>query len=122
MKIGRNLIVLILLVLLSGLFSCSKSDNSSYNGDNPNGSGALIYITSSMAYSPTVVTVKKGTRVTWRNNGTSIHTATSNDGTTFNSGDILIGGNYSITANVVGTFTYHCTHHSNMTGELRVTE
>ena len=102
------------------ILGCGKSADTTNTGPTP--AGATVYITSSMTFSPNVVTIKKGTRVTWRNSDNVVHTVTSGDGTTLRSPDILVGGTYTITPTIVGTFTYHCTHHSSMTGELRVNE
>ena len=104
------------IFLLTG---CSKNSNN-YNNNNPPASGNNITI-SGMSFSPATKTVPKGTVVKWVNNGGSTHTATSNDGTTFDSGDINAGGSYSYTANTPGTFQYHCTIHGlSMAGTLVV--
>jgi plastocyanin len=74
-----------------------------------------------MTFSPSVKTVAKGTVVKWKNNDGFAHTVTSNDGTSFNSGNINSGGTYSYTASVAGTFEYHCTIHGlAMSGTLIV--
>ena len=77
---------------------------------------------SGMTYSPSSKTVAKGTVVTWKNNDGNSHTATSNDGTTFNTGDIAPGSSVTYTANTAGTFAYHCLIHGvTMNGTLIVT-
>ena len=74
-----------------------------------------------MAYSPASLTVTKGTVVKWVNDDSYPHTAASNDGTTFDSGNIAAGSSFSYTANTVGTFNYHCTiHGTSMSGTLVV--
>lgn len=50
----------------------------------------------------------KGTTVIWTNNGATIHTVTSDDGTSFDSGTIASGGTYSHTFNTAGSFAYLC--------------
>ncbi|MES2850031.1 MAG: cupredoxin domain-containing protein [Bacteroidota bacterium] len=105
------------LVLSIFLIQCSKSNN---NG-NPGGSGNIINI-NGMSFSPASKTVAKGTVVTWKNNDGSAHTATSNDGTTFDTGNIAGGGTATYTANTAGTFEYHCIIHGMaMAGTLIVT-
>ena len=73
-----------------------------------------------MSFSPGTVTVKVGTIVKWTNSDAMVHTATSDNGTTFDTGNISSGSSASYTTSVVGTFTYHCNIHSTMTGTLVV--
>jgi len=123
MKIKNLFIVSVLTcaTLVIG-YSCGKS--SSYSSPNPpaggsTGSGISM---SGMSYSPATKTVAKGTVVTWTNNDAYAHTVTSNDGTSFNSGNIDGGKTYSYTASVAGTFDYHCLIHGiAMSGTLIVT-
>ena len=104
-------------------FSCGKSGGYSYSNSNPpaggsTGSGISMM---NMSYSPATKTVAKGTVVTWTNNDGYAHTVTSNDGTSFNSGNIEAGKSYSYTASVAGTFEYHCLIHGiAMSGTLIV--
>ena len=124
MKTRYLLIVAVFVcVILSFEFSCGKS-GSSYSNTNPPGggnTGAGISMTN-MTFSPASKTVAKGTVVTWTNNDGFAHTVTSNDGTSFNSGNINAGGTYSYTASVAGTFEYHCLIHGlAMSGTLIVT-
>ncbi len=113
-------IALVCMTLFIG-FSCSKSSNNSYT--NPPGGGVSPDISMyNMAFSPATKTVAKGTVVKWTNNDGYSHTVTSDDGTTFDSGNIVGGGTYSYTASVAGTFNYHCTIHGvAMSGTLIVT-
>ena len=71
---------------------------------------------------PAKITVKKGTTIKWFNQDGYAHTVTSDDGTTFDSGNMDAGATFSYTANTVGTFDYHCKVHANMKGILVVTE
>ena len=99
---------------------CSKSNSGTTV--NPGGSSSVIISIRYMAFSPAAKSVKKGTVVEWDNNDATPHTATSNDGTTFNTGSIPAGGNATYTANTTGTFSYHCTIHGvAMSGTLTVT-
>ena len=99
---------------------CSKSYNNT--GNPPPTGGTVVTVTiSGMTFSPSTVTVKTGTTVVWKNNDVSVHTATSDDGSTFNTGNIAIGYSGNITMSKVGTYPYHCTLHSNMTGVVEVT-
>jgi len=72
------------------------------------------------AFSPTHVTISKGTRVKWANTGAIGHASTSNNGK-WDSGTIAPGGSFSRVFKKVGTFKYHCTIHPSMKGKVTVT-
>jgi len=61
-------------------------------------------------YVPRNVTVRAGTTVVWRNNGSLSHTVTADSGT-FSSGILTAGQTYSRTFNTTGTFPYYCMFH-----------
>ena len=124
MKSKKKFLLFFILCLLTINISCSKSDsnNNVIPPPGPGANTANISI-SGTAFSPASLTVKTGTVVNWTNNDATTHTATSDDGSTFNTGDISGGYGYSknIKATKTGTFTYHCNYHS-MTGTLIVTQ
>jgi len=70
------------------------------------------------AYSPNPLTISAGTTVTWTNNDSTTHTATSDSGV-FN-GTVAPSAQYSFTFTNKGTFTYHCSLHPNMVGSVVV--
>jgi plastocyanin len=74
------------------------------------------------AFTPKTVTVKKGTTVTWTNKDSAEHTVTADSGDGPKSGTLAQGQTYSFTFNNVGTFSYHCSFHSYMTGTVTVTD
>jgi len=83
-----------------------------------------VSITSYM-FTPGSLTVHVGDKVTWKNNDPAIdyygHTATSNDGHTFDSGTLSPGQSYSFTFLHAGTFAYHCNvHPTQMHGTITV--
>ncbi|MEO7485083.1 MAG: plastocyanin/azurin family copper-binding protein, partial [Ferruginibacter sp.] len=86
--------------------SCSKGDSSTGGG----GGGPITASVSilAMSYSPSTLTVKTGTIVTWTNNGGTAHTVTADNGTTFNSPSLSVGNTFVFTAAATGTFPYHC--------------
>jgi plastocyanin len=71
------------------------------------------------AFQPNTLTIDFGDSVTWTNNGTAIHTTTSNAGV-WNSGDMAHLATYSFRFDTSGTFAYHCIHHPSMTGTITV--
>ena len=117
---GYVLSCLILFIAIS----CSKSSGyGNSNGSTGSNNTAYDVLMTNMTFSPATKTVAKGAVVTWKNNDGFAHTVTSNDGTSFNSGNINAGGTYSYTANIAGTFDYHCTIHGlAMSGTLVVTQ
>lgn len=76
------------------------------------------------AFTPSSITVKVGTTVTWTNKMNVSHTVTSDDGVTGGPNSQLIEGGktYSFTFAKAGTYTYHCSIHSSMKGTVTVTE
>jgi plastocyanin len=70
-------------------------------------------------YSPSSITIQRGTRVRWTNNGSRAHTATRNGGG-WSSGTLQPGQSFSRVFNVKGTIRYHCRFHSNMRGTIVV--
>ncbi|OGY21952.1 MAG: hypothetical protein A2126_01530 [Candidatus Woykebacteria bacterium GWB1_45_5] len=73
----------------------------------------------SFSFKPSEITVKAGTEVTWMNNDSVTHTVTS-DTNAFESGELAAGETYKHTFEEIGTFAYHCTPHSSMTGKVTV--
>lgn len=71
------------------------------------------------AFSPQSLTVSKGTTVTWTNNDSVGHTATSTSGV-FDSGLLSLGKSFSYTFSNTGTYSYKCTPHPYMTGSIIV--
>jgi plastocyanin len=83
------------------------------------GSGRVILI-DKFTFQPAVLTVATGETVEWKNAGMVPHTATSQDGKTFDSGQIETGASWRVTLTRKGTFEYICTLHPNMKGRLVV--
>jgi len=76
-----------------------------------------------LAFSPSNITVKIGTSVTWYNNDTVAHTVTafSTAPQSFNSGIVNPGGTYSFTFTQTGAYAYYCQIHPFMLGNVTVT-
>ncbi|MDB5164101.1 MAG: plastocyanin [Candidatus Saccharibacteria bacterium] len=103
--------------------SATSSPTSNTSTNTPATSQNAVSI-SNFSFSPSSITVKKGTKVTWTNKDSTSHTVTPDKpDADFKGSDTLSNGDsYSVTFNTVGTFTYHCNIHSNMTGSVKVTE
>ena len=79
--------------------------------------GANTVSISNFAFSPTPLTVKAGTTVTWQNMDSVAHQIKSD---TFNSGLLNQGDTFTFTFNTKGTFDYSCAIHPTMTGQIVV--
>ncbi len=75
----------------------------------------------SNSYSPNPVKVRAGETVTWVNDDSARHTATSNDGV-FDSGVLRKGEAFSYTFDEAGEYPYFCAVHPKMVGTVVVTE
>jgi len=102
--------------------STSGTTTNTGNNNSSNSPVATMAVSiKDMAFSPANITVKKGSTVTWTNNDGFTHTVTGDNGGP-DSGDLASGKTYQFTFDTVGTFSYHCSIHSNMTGTVTVTE
>jgi plastocyanin len=88
------------------------------------GNGTVVRIADdagSNSYSPNPVEVKVGETVTWVNDDSNLHTATSKDGI-FNSDVLFKGQSFSYTFHKEGEYPYFCDIHPGMVGTVVVTE
>ncbi len=70
-------------------------------------------------FQPGRLEVERGTTVVWTNAGQVVHTVTAQD-RSFDTGDIEPGDRRSLTFSRPGTYSYHCTPHPFMRGEIVV--
>jgi len=97
----------------------SKTSNST--STQPTATNAVTI--DNFAFSPANITVKKGTTVTWTNKDSATHTVTETDSLNGpKSGDLETGKSFVFTFDTVGTYHYHCSIHTSMTGTVTVTE
>lgn len=117
-----------LLLGRNGNTPSTSSDNMNMNTSSNNNSNDTAEATNKVtiqnfAFSPAAITVKKGATVTWTNNDQVAHTVTETDGKTGpDSSALNPGQTFTFTYNSVGTFQYHCSIHTSMTGTVTVTE
>ncbi|HXX55462.1 MAG TPA: cupredoxin domain-containing protein [Methanoregula sp.] len=73
-------------------------------------------------FTPSSLTVKAGTTVTWVNQGSETHTVSSdqNSPVQFASTELPHGASYSFTFSSPGVYPYHCSVHPSMVGTIRV--
>jgi len=100
--------------------SDSNNNNSSNNTTQPAATNKVTI--SNFSFSPSQITVKKGTTVTWTNSDNTPHTVTADSGTGPNSDTLQSGDTYSFKFDTVGSFSYHCSFHSYMHGTVVVTD
>jgi plastocyanin len=89
----------------------------------PSGSQAAVSVLGGyggFSFSPSVLTIKVGTTVTWTNNTSAPHTVTSDTGA-FNGSLGRSGATFSFTFTRAGTFSYHCSIHPYMKATITVT-
>jgi plastocyanin len=80
----------------------------------------IVGNTGSNSYSPNPFEAKVGETVTWVNDDSAVHTATSTDGT-FDSNILQRGQTFSYTFDKEGEYSYSCMLHPNMAGTIIVT-
>jgi len=79
-----------------------------------------------LGFSPSIIKVVIGVNNTieWVNDDSAAHTATSmsvpSGANPFDSGMMNPGDTFTVTLTVAGTYQYHCSYHSWMTGEIEV--
>lgn len=131
---------LVALILAAGgwaVYNNGKSkDNSTYTTSNnyqnsnslktsaknqPSASDGKVTIANNM-FTPSQITVTKGSTVTWTNNDSVAHTVTNDLNNTGGpaSNDIAPGSTYGFTFAKTGSFQYHCKIHPSMRATIVV--
>src|SRR5919112_421357 len=72
------------------------------------------------SFKPAHITIKRGTKVRWINMDISPHTATANNGRSFDSGRLAKGQSYTHTFKRAGKKPYHCKIHPDMRASVVV--
>ena len=121
MKINIFKSILIFATMVIIINGCKSSANDPYGGSTmtPPKNTTNAGMISGFTFSPASLTVAKGTTVTWQNNDSALHTATSDNGS-WNTGDISQGAMKSVVFNTAGTFAYHCARHTSMKATIIV--
>lgn len=70
-------------------------------------------------FTPNPINISVGSTVTWTNMDNAVHAIVA-DGGAFSSGAIASGGQYAHSFGSAGTFTYHDSANSGMTGTVNV--
>jgi plastocyanin len=131
-----GLIAALIALLSLALIGCSSSSAGGGTRTGSGGDGTVISLKSLM-FTPDKLTIKAGTKVTWRNDEPITHTVTSGpvtgiDKTTglragqhpdgrFNKRLASKGATFSYTFTKPGTYSYYCDIHFGMNAEIVVT-
>lgn len=100
----------------------STSQNQTSSDTNTQSQSSNGITIKDMAFTPSEITVKKGTLVTWTNMDSVEHNITKDSGDGPASDNLSQGEAYSFKFENTGTFKYHCGLHPTMTGTVIVTE
>lgn len=120
-SIGGALFVTILLLVGVSAMSCKGKSNPVDPGAGADEVIQIVGNAGGNSYAPGPDTVLVGMKVSWHNSDIMTHTATSDAGGVFNTGDIGAGQtSVPIQMNTAGAFRYHCSRHPSMFDTLRV--
>jgi plastocyanin len=75
---------------------------------------------SGFKFAPAKLTVNGGGAVAVTNHDDTAHTATADDGSSFDTGDVNPGSSKTIRVSKPGSYAYHCSIHPFMKGTLVV--
>ena len=103
--------VIIAMLLVAGASRVSASDQ-------PSAANVAVKI-DNFVFGPQAITVSVGTTVTWTNSDDIPHTAVSTDGV-FKSKVMDTDEKFSYTFTKAGTYSYYCSVHPKMTGQVVV--
>ena len=115
MRIPATLAVMALLATAG----CGSDDKSSESAPEAASSATKVDI-KDFKYGPDAIEVKRGSKISFTNEDTAKHTATSKPQGTFDSGDISKGQTKPVTFEKAGTFDYFCVYHPTMAGKVTV--
>ena len=116
--------IILVIIVVGGLIIINRypSANSQPLSVQPQANRQISAASNSIAiqnfsFSPAALTVKQGTKVIWTNSDSAPHKIKSD---TFNSTDLNQGDKFEFTFNNKGTFSYICSIHPSMKGEIVV--
>ncbi|HEX2458991.1 MAG TPA: cupredoxin domain-containing protein [Vicinamibacterales bacterium] len=101
----------------SGSATANPSHSSSSSAPGDSSTGVTI---SDFKFTPNPLTVQPGASVNVTNDDSTPHTATADDGHSFDTGTLGQGSSKTISVTKPGTYPYHCSIHAFMHGKLIV--
>jgi plastocyanin len=110
-----------LVVVLSSNSGAAGGSAPTKSAATTGGKGKMVTVDISMfAFHPSTVTIAPGTTVAWTNKDSTAHTATADNGPTFDTGSIQQGQTKTFTFTKPGTYAYRCAIHPFMNGTVIV--
>jgi plastocyanin len=122
-RLMRRIILLMTvatLVVVSTLFVVSASGAHKHPAAKAQNKPTKTVVIQNFRFKPANITVKRGTKVRWINKDSTAHTATANNGRSFDSGRLGKGQRYTHTFKSAGKKKYHCEPHPHMRGTVVV--
>lgn len=118
----RTRAILFLIAAAALLVGCGggSSDDGSSTAKSGSGGGAKSVTISDYTYEPADLMVPVGTTVSFTNEDSTPHTATSKMSGAFESGSIDTDQTRTVTLEDAGTFAYYCAFHPFMKGTITV--
>jgi plastocyanin len=101
----------------SGYSPPKSTSTPSRPASSASGSGVTI---SNFKFAPASLTVKSGATVTIANHDSTAHTASADDGSSFDTGMIDPGSSKTISVSKPGSYAYHCNIHPFMKATIVV--
>jgi len=117
----KNYHILVLVALAGAMVmvtGCTSTSNPSPSSVASTASQNNVSV-QNYAFSPSMLTIQKGANVTWRNDDSVQHTIVS-DTQAFTPPTLNKGDAYTFQFNNTGTYPYHCSIHTYMTGTIAV--
>lgn len=111
------ILVIIAFVILNGCAQQTINPAEKKDVKQTSQESVTVFI-KNFAFNPAVITIAKGTKVTWVNEDSAPHTATSEG--SFDSGTLSKGQSFSYIFTAAGTFNYKCSIHPSMKGKVVV--
>jgi plastocyanin len=108
------------LVVVSTLFAVSVAGAHKHPTASAQKHPTRKVVIQNFRFKPAHITIKRGTKVKWINKDSALHTATANNGRSFDSGRLGKGQRYTHTFKSAGKKPYHCEIHPFMRGSVVV--
>ena len=104
------------MAVVSTLFVVSASGAPQHPTPQAQNKPTKTVVIQNFRFKPARLTIERGTKVRWINKDSTAHTATANNGRSFNSGLLSKGQRYTHTFKSAGRKGYHCKPHPHMRG------
>jgi plastocyanin len=122
-RLMRRIILLITVaavVVVGTLLAVSVAGAHKHSTAKASKNSTRTVLIQNFSFKPAHITIKRGTKVRWINKDSTAHTATANNGRSFDSGRLGKGKSYTHTFKSVGKKPYHCEIHPDMRASLVV--